>query len=392
MNTALTANDNWQSSPAGTARRFAIAIRREEHGPELKRAPVLPAEMQGFKHQLLLASTHRRGMPAASLQDVTIEMTPILGDQEHGSRCQGLRVDVVNPQGDKFQRDYDVRLFADVARRAVAELVAEGVLKPDDSYVYELVVDQSVSALPGREVANISFVAVSEQEPPRYLTRPLRTVMARAEPIGEPTDKHFPVFYTAVAYDRAERFARRGAATVPPRETGAALVGTACSCPESGEFYLVVTDALEATDAEEDKLSLLFTGKTWRRLQVILKSIQSQPESRTYRLLGQAHGHNFIPLAGAPPCDLCDTAKVCSRTSVFVSSEDRTWTQAVFAGVPFCLCHIFGLNARHEEVQGLYSLHDNRLTERGFYVIPDFDPIPKLHSTTPTTGESGGSS
>ena len=71
---------------------------------------------------------------------------------------------------------------------------------------------------------------------------------------------------------------------------------------------------------------------------------------------------------------MCATAKVCSRTSVFVSVDDRTWTQAVFAGAPYALCHIFGLNARHDKVHGLYSLYENRLTERGFYIIPDFVP------------------
>jgi hypothetical protein len=46
----------------------------------------------------------------------------------------------------------------------------------------------------------------------------------------------------------------------------------------------------------------------------------------------------------------------------------------VFAGAPYALCHIFGFNARREQVHGLYSLYENCLTQRGFYVIPEFDP------------------
>jgi hypothetical protein len=182
------------------------------------------------------------------------------------------------------------------------------------------------------------------------------------------------VLYTTAAYERAERASRRGADSQPPCETGALLLGTAISCPESGEYGIVIADALEATDAQEEKASLSYTGKTWLRLQAILKNIQAQPATQTYRFLGQAHGHNFIPGDGGPPCDLCEASKVCTRTSVFVSVDDRIWTQAVFSGTAFAVCHIFGLNARHEQVQGLYSLADNRLTERGYYVIPEFDP------------------
>ena len=135
----------------------------------------------------------------------------------------------------------------------------------------------------------------------------------------------------------------------------------------------MITEALEVTDAEEEKTSLAYTGKTWMRLQAIVRALQSQPATQTYRLLGQAHGHNFAPLDGAPPCEVCSSIEVCTRTSVFVSVDDRMWTQAVFSGMPFALCHIFGLNARREEVHGLYSMHENQLLQRGFYILPEFD-------------------
>jgi len=356
---------------------FALSIRRDKNGPETKRVPVPGAYLRDFQQELLLKYALRRGMPGATLADMTIEMTPLCDGEGAGSLCRGLRVKVVNPRGDTFRQEYNVYLFSDVASRAVCDLVTEGVLKLEESYHYELVIDASVAASPGPELAGMSFGSGPKQEPLQYLTRALKPFMTQGLPIGEPTGEHFPVFYTADAYERAERFARRGADAQPPRETGAVLVGTACSCPESGEFFVVITDALEATDAEEAKISLSYTGKTWLRLQAILKSIRSQPDTRTYRFMGQAHGHNFIPLDGAPPCEMCATAKVCSRTSVFVSPDDRTWTQAVFAGAPYALCHIFGLNARHDQVHGLYSLYENRLTQRGFYIISDFDPVGK---------------
>ena len=61
-------------------------------------------------------------------------------------------------------------------------------------------------------------------------------------------------------------------------------------------------------------------------------------------------------------------------TSVFVSLDDRTWSKAVFSKQPWHICHIFGLNARGEPVHALFSLKENRLLQRGFYLLPDFDP------------------
>jgi hypothetical protein len=374
MSSPSTTSGRGQSPKRSLASRFALSIRREKHGPETKRVPVPAADVRDFKQELLLKYALRRGMPGATLDDVTIEMSPVYDAKGSGSLCRGLRVVVVNSRGDTFRQDYNAYLFSDVATRAVTELIGDGVLTLEDTYHYELVIDESVGASPDPASAGMSFGSGPTQEPLQYLTYELESLMSQAHPEGEPNSEHFPVFYTADAYQRAERFARRGADTHPPRETGAALIGSACSCPESGEFYVVITDALEATDAVEKKGSLSYTGKTWLSLQAILRSIQLQPETRTYRFLGQAHGHNFLPLDGAPPCKMCSAVKVCSRTSVFVSIDDRAWTQAVFAGAPYALCHIFGLNARHEQVHGLYSLYENRLTQRGFYIIPEFDP------------------
>jgi hypothetical protein len=59
---------------------------------------------------------------------------------------------------------------------------------------------------------------------------------------------------------------------------------------------------------------------------------------------------------------------------VFLSQDDRRWTRAVFARQPWQLCHIFGLAARGDRVHGLFGLHGGRLRERGFFVLPEFDP------------------
>jgi hypothetical protein len=100
-----------------------------------------------------------------------------------------------------------------------------------------------------------------------------------------------------------------------------------------------------------------------------MKARQTRPATRAHRILGQCHGHNFLPANGAPPCELCAKVKVCSRTSVFVSQDDRLWTQAVFARQPWQQCLIYGLNARNERVHSLFGLRDGRLLERGYHVL-----------------------
>jgi hypothetical protein len=109
----------------------------------------------------------------------------------------------------------------------------------------------------------------------------------------------------------------------------------------------------------------------------------TEPATRTHRIVGQCHGHNFLPADGAPPCEVCSRVEVCGRTSVFVSGEDVEWSRAVFRRQPWSVSHIFGSNARREQVQGLFGLRDGRLLERGFDLIPEFRPVTPGTLVTP---------
>jgi hypothetical protein len=198
------------------------------------------------------------------------------------------------------------------------------------------------------------------------------TLDASASAAGKDND-HFPVFYTEAAFALAERFSRKGATTVPARETGAVLAGSLCSCPETGEMFAVVCEALEARDTEQTSATLFYTSKSWQGIQEVMRARQAQPSGRSLRILGQAHGHNFLP-SQDPLCTSCEDIAICQRTSVFVSADDSRWSRAVFHDQPWHLCHIFGLSARGEPAHGLFGLRSGSLVLRGFHVIPDFDP------------------
>ena len=47
--------------------------------------------------------------------------------------------------------------------------------------------------------------------------------------------------------------------------------------------------------------------------------------------------------------------------------------RAVFEHQTWAACHIFGLTAREDLVNGLFSLHDGRLLDRHFHLLPDFN-------------------
>jgi hypothetical protein len=203
-----------------------------------------------------------------------------------------------------------------------------------------------------------------------YLTIPLRALLKRAMPVAILDDEDFPVFYTPEALARAERCARRGGEGDPPVETGGVLLGSLAACPDSGELAALIADVIEVQEAEQTTFSLSYSSQSWMRIQAILKARQAAYPHGAERLLGQAHGHSFLPKDGHQ-CAECEKRETCDLTSVFVSLDDQTWHRAVFARQPWALCHIFGLTARGEALDQLYGLKDGRLQARGYYLLPD---------------------
>ena len=111
---------------------------------------------------------------------------------------------------------------------------------------------------------------------------------------------------------------------------------------------------------------------------------RAQAGMRHYRILGQSHGHNFVPLDGVEPCAACHLLPVCTRSSAHLSSDDRTWCRAVFNAEPWQISQIFGLDARRTPVNTLYGQRDASLKPRGYYLLDGFD-----HAQLATSDESG---
>lgn len=348
-------------------RPLSLAIRLEEDGPVVVSRPLVASDLVDLRGELGCDLYLNRGLPDVPLESVSLVATAQLSSSIPG-RCEGFRIEAQGPDGGRLQREYGIRVFNDAASSLAQGLIAEGRMKAEDTYYWHIVVsDRRDEVEPARQPFSLSTTT----PPLAYLTQPIEPLIERAETIGTLNERDLSVFYFRRALDRTEALARRGAQQHPAVETGAVLIGSLASCPSSGRFFAIVTDALELTDAQQNEFSLSYTGPTWARVQAILRARQAQPGGQTLAMLGQAHGHNFLPAGGADPCDMCRKTKVCGRTSVFASIDDRTWTRAVLGGRPWQLCHIFGLNARKEEVSELYGLRDNQLQSRGYYVIDE---------------------
>jgi len=232
------------------------------------------------------------------------------------------------------------------------------------------VLDPQSRGAEGPQSEGVAVSVTLRSAPLSFLKLSFRELLERAAPVGLLDDDQAPpVFYTQAALGLSESCSRRGAQAGV--ESGGALFGSLAACPESGEFFTIVHDVVEVLDAQEKTFSLSYSGRSWQRLQKIQEARQAAYPECASRMVGQAHGHPFMPRDGQV-CSECERRATCSLTSAWVSREDQSWHNAVFARQPWALCHIFGLTARGEPTHQLFGLKDGRLQPRGYYLLPDF--------------------
>jgi hypothetical protein len=360
-----------------------VRVRTDVSAPPLAREPVQTADLSNAVAEAWRDQCLRRGRPDQILADLRVVLRPAFSGGDGGARCSGFELELELPDGGRRRQQFSLKCLRPVATRAAAALVSAGILRDEQHYFYELAVATQPAPAPPVEVGP-AFSLKASSPPPACLRMPLRPLLRAATPVAMLDEEAFPVFFTAAALAKAEACSRQGARSVPPVESGGVLVGSLASCEVTGEFFALVTDVLEVVEAEQSTFTLAYSGLSWRRIETIMKARQAAHPAQMTRLLGQCHGHNFLPHDGNR-CDQCDRRPVCGLSSVFVSPDDQTWMGAVFARQPWALCLIFGLNARNEPVRQLYSLNDGRWQARGYFVLADFDwqDVALRHSATP---------
>jgi len=356
------------SAPAAAA-PLLLHLQRERGGPVLAREPVAAGDLADAvaEYWFEVGLRRRDSAPPLSELDLRVE-TVVRDDPDEGRFCSGFSLaDPASPEQCRF---FPFDVLAPVAARGAERLLAEGVIERGELYYFrlaELPEPTRVRGPEGRAAPSLAPLSLAR-------VRERITCGERGEP-GERTDEaDYPVFFTRAARERAERVSRRGASARPAVESGGLLVGPLCRCPDTGELFALVTEVLEATDSEASGYSLTYSGATWSRIQGVLRARATQPATRHHRVLGQTHGHNFLPFDGAEPCEACSLVEVCTRTSASLSEDDRIWARSVFSAEPWQLSQVFGLDARSHPCEAFYGQRRGQLARRSYQLIDAVDP------------------
>jgi hypothetical protein len=358
---------------------LSVRLRRRLRGEVIAVEHVLDRDLTDAVGELWWEAYLRRGFVEVGLGEVRARLCPVYREDEKAGRyCAGFQLETADPSGKATRHFFAREYLGPVAERGSRRLLQDGILQSGDLYFYDLAPgdragrgDASVSE---RTAGGRALRGPPGRRPPGHLRVPLRHLLERAEAASAySADDPYPVFFTRSALRRAERVSRKGADASPPVETGGLLVGPLCACPETGEMFAVIVDVLEATDSEATTHTLAYSGATWARLQAIVRARQTDAATRHHRILGQSHGHNFLPFDGAAPCEECSHRAECARSTAHLSDADRTWARAVFNGEPWCVSQVFGLDARSSPVEAFYGQRGGSLVPRGYRVIDDLD-------------------
>ncbi len=243
---------------------------------------------------------------------------------------------------------------------------AAGVLGPGDEYFQQLVTCADADVKAG------AWAGLRLEKPFRVNGRapdclPVRLEDLRrwSEPRGTIDSMAFPVFYPASLANRIVGHARRGEAEGV--ETGAALAGVLLRGTDGPELAMLLTAALAFEHAEATATRLEPGAATWSGIHAALRVRRQSMPGIPEVLVGQVHGHPFLPGECAP----CPRRSGCGLSTAASSAEDDHWMRLVFGTQPWALCHIVGYTPRREAVEQLFTRSGGRLRSRGFHVVPD---------------------
>lgn len=352
-------NTKWQ---------FRVGIHLSSEGPIVAEEDIKNSDLSGHYTEVWREGCLRKGYMKVSMQDLTFHLDPIFENGSDDQICKGFIIEMTNPEDYRVRKEFSIYSLDLVVLRVARHLMQAKVLKQGDQFYYSVIAYHQNASCKVKQDTSAIKIMEKEKQPISYVKLPLAPLFDKATAINVEDDS-YPVFYTHSAFNKAEEIARKGAAIKPAVETGALLLGILGSCPQSKEFFVIIKDVFELCDVDQNTYSLTLTGHTWMHIQNIVRDLQQHPETCSHNILGQCHGHNFLPGIS----ESSDSLRSCVVNSAFVSMDDRLWNSAVFNQEPCQLCHIFGLDLSGDKVNSLFGLKDGRLLQRGYYLIPDFE-------------------
>jgi len=348
---------------------LVIDLRAEQGGVVLVTEPVRVGDLGEAIDEVWWRGFVRRGAFDTDARDMDLRLAPV-PSKKGPDKCQGFVLTTTGADGEKATLTCSLAALHPVAQRCATELHRRGLLKEADTFFYGLRSVLEPVARPIQRSTSSQGAVLSRSRDSSFevLSLPALRKSSRAGVSAVAGDHH--LFYAETALERAESISRQGEQQQPAVEAGGVLLGIVGWCPEARDAFVVVVDALEAQDADQEEFSLSFSGKTWSRLQTVLRARRSQPGQGALRILGQTHGHPFSP---GEPCAACPETPDCPKHTAVLSEDDRRWSRAVFAGQPWQVGHLWGINARGEPTSTVYGLCGGRLEPRGYRVIADDD-------------------
>ena len=344
----------------------------------LGRVPVASGDLA-----LMRDETWREGVRAGALAPVDIRrysMQVVAGERKE----QGLNSYTIQLTNGtcSYGQQFSISSLAPVARRTAGQLLQQGALQEGDQYrclLNQVRSTDQVNEPSGKgktdndsAASNESPVRVSKQSEPLQLeSASLSDLMKDSEvmprdssPLEDESDgSPMPIFMTDDLWQQGLQLARRGG----EHESAAMWTGRLMQDTRSPEIFTVVDACIEAEHADEQELSVTFSGDTWARIRQILNQRRSRLNRPHERFVGAVHGHNFLPAAnenGQRMCEACAAAQYCGRSTAHASVADFEWFAAVFSQQPWAFTLIHGFNARGEDDWHLYHVHNGSLVPR----------------------------
>jgi hypothetical protein len=315
--------------------------------------------------------TWREGVRSGALEPLDLDqfMLQVVPGMPGNRGLKGYTVRLTRGK-DTYEQTFSPVSLAPLARRTAARLLEQGAFKEGDQYLYCL--NEAVPAAPADEQPSNSPAArITKLSDPLVIPKaPLANFMDRSEvmqrrttPLEEGSPSPMPIFINDELWRQGLELSRRGGKL----ESAALWTGRLIQDTASPELFIVVDACIEAEHADEQELSVTFSGETWANIRRVLNQRRHRLNSPYERIVSAVHGHNFLPTAnedGLRTCEACAAARYCGRTTAQISIADFDWFAAVFSKQPWAFSVVHGFTARGEDDWRLYHLSDASLAPR----------------------------
>ena len=355
---------------------FEIEVRLRGEARPLIRESIDRGYLQPLIEDAIFTA-QRRGMMEGDSNAAECAVEPVFGGGR--GRLAGVRVHLrrsllagsatrTDAETDShLAMEYDLEILKPLQNRAVARLLQEKRLSPNDDY--ETSVHAHRPQVPFNSAP--SDQSAARRAPLLWMDGELEAWQRRATLLNEELQREDDpqVFILRQAFEAARSFSRAGGT----REGGALLVGRLVrQVHPQRELFAVIEAAFEARHADQQQFSLTLSNETYLYFEKQLARRRHRLGRPEEMHLGIAHGHNFLPALGADGgalCPSCPKRTTCDLDSAFYSADDGQFHRGLYNKQPFAVGIVFGLTPREEDRVRVFGASKGVLKERSIWLV-----------------------